>query len=224
MKEFFDSFYECIIAGNSYLTILKGLWVTVFITFMGILFGTLIAALLCMTGRSKYGILRIIEKVYSVVVRGTPVPMLLLLLFYVVFVQADLSPLSVAIIGFSLNSAAHICEIMKASLSSVDEGQVKAARTLGLTKIQAFRYIVFPQAYKFAKPVFQNTVISVLQWTSVVGSITIADLMRVVNNVGARTAKPFFAIFMGIALYLILGYILHLVFNIKGRKKEREGK
>ena len=222
MGHFFQSFYECIIAGQSYITILKGVGVTVLITFFGLLLGTALAALLCLMSRTKSRIARGVEKVYTIVVRGTPVLMLLLLLFYVVFARSDLSAVVIAVIAFGLNSAAHIDEIMKTALSSVPEGQVKAARTLGFTKFQAFRYVVYPQALAFARPVYQNAVINILQWTSVVGYITIADLTRVINNIGARTAKPFFAIFMGIAFYLLLGYAVHLIFWLTERRKRGE--
>ena len=199
-------------------SIWSGLVVTVLITAAGMLLGTVLATALCAASRSRWRMLRIAEHVYSVVVRGTPVLMLLLFLFYVVFARAGVSALIVAVIAFSLNSAAHVDEIMKSALSAVDEGQVKAARTLGFSKWQAFRYITLPQAFSIARPVYQSTVINTLQWTSVVGYITISDLTRVINQLGARSAKPFLSLFLGVALYLLMGCLIHALFKMLGRK------
>jgi len=137
----------------------------------------------------------------------------------VVFARSRMDGIYVAIIAFALNSAAHIAEIMKAGLESVDPGQMMAARTLGFTKYQAFYYITLPQAGEFARPVFQNAVINVIQWTSVVGYITVSDLTRVINSIGARTADPFSIIFVGIILYLALAYATYLIFNLADGKR-----
>ena len=126
--------------------------------------------------------------------------------------------LTVAVIAFALNSAAHVDEIMKSALSAVDEGQVRAARTLGFSKWQAFCYVTLPQAATIARPVYQSAVINTLQWTSVVGYITISDLTRVINQLGARASKPFFSLFLGMAIYLLIGYLIHLIFWLSARK------
>ena len=196
----------------------SGLKVTLLITAAGLSLGTLLAALLCAASRSKSIILRVAEKFFSVVVRGTPVLMLLLLLFYVVFAKTGMSAVVVAIIGFGLNTAAHVSEIMKSALMAVDAGQVKAARTLGFSGWQAFWYVTFPQAVAFARPMYRNATINLLQWTSVVGYVTISDLTRVINQLGARSAKPFYSLFLGIIIYLFVGYMIHLIFKLTERK------
>ena len=209
------------ITADTLKVIWSGLKVTLLITAAGLLLGTLLAALLCATSRSKIIVLRVAEKVFSVVVRGTPVLMLLLLLFYVVFARTGMSAIMVAIIGFGLNTAAHVSEIMKSALMAVDAGQVKAARTLGFSAWQAFWYVTFPQAVAFARPMYRNATINLLQWTSVVGYVTISDLTRVINQLGARSAKPFYSLFLGIVIYLFVGYMIHLIFKLTERKGGR---
>ena len=209
------------ITADTLKVIWSGLKVTLLITAAGLLLGTLLAALLCAASRSKIIVLRIAEKVFSVVVRGTPVLMLLLLLFYVVFAQTGVPAIMVAIIGFGLNTAAHVSEIMKSALMAVDTGQVKAARTLGFSAWQAFWYVTFPQAVAFARPMYRNATINLLQWTSVVGYVTISDLTRVINQLGARSAKPFYSLFLGIVIYLFVGYMIHLIFRLTERKGGR---
>ncbi len=215
----YDPIYRNLIAGKSYLLVLSGLKVTLIITLAGIFFGAILGAGLCFMHYAGGKILRGISKTYIVIVRGTPILLLLMLLFYVVFARSRMDGIYVAVIAFALNSAAHIAEIMKASLESVDQGQVMAARTLGFTKYQAFYYITLPQAGEFARPVFQNAVINVIQWTSVVGYITVSDLTRVINSIGARTADPFSIIFVGIILYLGLAYAVYLIFDMTDRKR-----
>lgn len=209
------------ITADTLKVIWSGLKVTLLITAAGLLLGTFLAALLCAASRSKIIVLRIAEKVFSVVVRGTPVLMLLLLLFYVAFARTGVPAIMVAIIGFGLNTAAHVSEIMKSALMAVDTGQVKAARTLGFSAWQAFWYVTFPQAVAFARPMYRSATINLLQWTSVVGYVTISDLTRVINQLGARSAKPFYSLFLGIVIYLFVGYMIHLIFRLTERKGGR---
>ena len=89
---------------------------------------------------------------------------------------------------------------------------------LGFSRAAAFRYITLPQAWKMAKPVFRNTAINLVQWTSVVGYVTITDLTRTLNNLGARTGDPFFALFFGILIYLGLTWLVHVLFDIGQRR------
>lgn len=217
MTDVFHSFRD-FISDTSMDVVWSGLKTTLIITVAGMLLGTLLAAVLCAASRSRWRILQAAEQVYSVIIRGVPVLMLLLFLFYAVFARSGLSALTVAVIAFALNCAAHVNEIMKSALSAVDEGQIKAARTLGFSRWQAFRYVTLPQAFVTARPVYQSAVINTLQWTSVVGYITISDLTRVVNQLGARASKPFFSLFLGAAIYLLIGYLIHLLFLLPTRK------
>ncbi len=212
---------EDIILGGAYKTILTGLWVTVRISVVGMFFGMIIGAILCAMQSCRIKVLSWVAKVYTVIVRGAPVPLILSLLYYVVFAKSSLEAELIAIIGFALNSAAHFGEIMRTSLNAVDKGQISAARTLGFSSVGAFMNVTFPQSVKFAKPVMQSTMVSIIQWTSVVGTISIADLTRTVNNMGTRTAQPFVALALGILLYLFLAWILNLLFKMgEGDKKQ----
>ncbi len=217
------SIHANLIEGKAYLLILAGLKTTLVITLAGLFSGTILGALFCAMNYSKNRLLGFISKTYIVIVRGTPVLLLLMLLFYVVFARTRMDAIHIAVIAFGLNSAAHIAEIMKAALDSVDPGQVMAARALGFTRSGAFYHVTLPQASRHARPVYQNTVINLIQWTSVVGYITIADLTRVINAIGARTADPFSVIFIGIMIYLMLAYVTYLIFRLSDRKKRAVG-
>ena len=206
--------YRILIQGGSYLTILKGLRATVDISLFSLIFGTLLGAVVCALRMSKIGLLRFFATLYIVILRGSPVLMLLMLMYYGVLARSPLEANTIAIITFSLNTAAHVAELLRASISATDFGQVEAARTLGFSAWQAFRLVTLPQVIKIAKPVYQSTTVNLIQWTSVVGYVSITDLTRVINNIASRTMQPMITIIIGMLIYLALAYIVHGIFAL----------
>ena len=206
--------YRILIQGGSYMTILKGLRATVNISVFSLLFGTLLGAVVCALRMSRLRILNIPAKIYIVILRGSPVLMLLMLMYYGVFARSSMEAATIAIITFSLNVAAHVAELLRASISATDHGQVEAARTLGFSAWQAFRLVTLPQVVTIAKPVYQSTVVNLIQWTSVVGYVSITDLTRVINNIASRTMQPMITIIIGMLIYLGLAYIVHGLFAL----------
>ena len=214
--------YKILIQGGSYNTILKGLGATVHISFFSLLFGTLLGAFICLLRMSHSKILSIPAKIYIVVLRGSPVLMLLMLMYYGVFARSPLDANTIAVITFSMNVAAHVAELLRASVSATDKGQVEAARTLGFSAWQAFRLITLPQVIRIAKPVYQSTVVNLIQWTSVVGYVSITDLTRVINNIASRTMQPMITIIIGMLIYLALAYIVHGLFALSDYFQHRK--
>ena len=216
--------YKLLIQGGSWLTILKGLWTTVQISVLSLLCGTLLGAGVCALRMSRLRLIRGLATVYIVVLRGSPVLMLLMLLYYGVFARSSLEAETIAVITFSLNVAAHVAELLRSSIGATDHGQVEAARTLGFSAWQAFRLVTLPQVVAIAKPVYQSTVINLIQWTSVVGYVSITDLTRVINNIASRTMQPMITIIIGMLIYLALAYIVHGLFVLSDiRQRRREG-
>ena len=217
-----NALYKVLIEGRSYLTILKGVWVTVQISVLGLFFGTILGALICKMRLSKIKVFSILAQIYIVVLRGSPVLLLLMLLYYGVFAKSNISGVTVAVITFALNVAASVAELLRAAVMSTDHVQVEAALTLGFTPMQAFRLITLPQLIKVAKPVYQSTVVNLIQWTSVVGYVAITDLTRVINNIASRTMQPFVTITIGLLIYLGLAYIVHGIFALTDRKNKKD--
>jgi len=215
-----NSIQRNLLAGDAYIIVIKGLWVTVLIAGLGLLFGTIIGAILCAMRMGKIKIFRSIAQLMIAVLRGSPVLLLLMILYYVVFAESRIDPVIIAVIAFALNSGAHIAEVMRSALEAVDKKQLEAARMLGFSKTKAFFAITLPQAGKIAKPVYQSTIVNIIQWTSVVGYITITDLTRTVNNIGIRTGDPFFALFFGVLIYLGLSYLVYGLFSIGEKRGE----
>ena len=216
-----DKLYIILIKGNSWKTILGGLWVTLQISFLALVLGTLLGALICLLRTRKNALARSIASVYIAVLRGTPVLMLLLLLYYGVLARAGVAPVMVAVITFALNVSAHVAELLRSALDAADHGQAEAARTLGFSAWDTFRLITLPQVLRIAKPVYQSTIVNLIQWTSVVGYVTITDLTRVINNTASRTMQPLLTIIIGMLIYLALSYIVFGLFALSDKLKDK---
>ena len=219
---FSDKLYKILIQGGSWKTILGGLWVTVQISLFALLLGTVLGALICLLRTRKNPVARLIASVYIAILRGTPVLMLLLLLYYGVFARSGVTPIMVAVITFALNVSAHVAELLRSALEAADKGQAEAARTLGFSAWETFRLITLPQVLRIAKPVYQSTIVNLIQWTSVVGYVTITDLTRVINNIASRTMQPLLTITIGMLIYLALSYIVFGLFALSDRIKLRK--
>ena len=214
-----DKLYKILINGDSWKTILGGLWMTVRISFCALLIGTVLGALVCLLRTRKNIAARGIGSVYIAVLRGTPVLMLLLLLYYGVLARSGLKPVTVAVLTFALNVSAHVAELLRAALEAADKRQAEAARTLGFSAWSTFRLVTLPQVVRIAKPVYQSAIVNLIQWTSVVGYITITDLARVINNTASRTMQPLLTITIGMLIYLALAYIVYGIFALADRRK-----
>ena len=223
INELKEILYRILIQGGSYRVILKGLWTTVQISALSLLLGTLLGAVVCWLRRSRVRVFRASAAAYVVLLRGSPVLMLLMLMYYGVFARSSLGPVSIAVATFSLNVSAHVAELLRASIAATDHGQVEAARTLGFSAWATFRLVTLPQVLRIAKPVYQSTTVNLIQWTSVVGYVSITDLTRVINNIASRTMQPMATILIGMLIYLALAYVVHGLFALSDiRQRQRE--
>lgn len=216
-----DKLYVILIQGGSWKTILGGLWTTVQISTLALLIGTALGSLICFLRTRKNPVARGFAQIYIAILRGTPVLMLLLLLYYGVLARAGLQPVMVAVLTFALNVSAHVAELLRSALNAADKGQAEAARTLGFSAWSTFRLVTLPQMLRIAKPVYQSTIVTLIQWTSVVGYVTITDLTRVINNTASRTMQPLLTIVIGMLIYLGLSYFVFGLFALSDRPKHK---
>lgn len=152
-----------------------------------------------------------------------PSMVLLMLALYVIFIEVPLSTMFIAIVVFSLKSAAYICDIFYSSLKSVSVGEGEAARSLGMSKFQSFYYVTLPQAIRFALPLYKNQFIISLQETAIVGSFGIQDLTRASDVIASRTFDPFTSLIVVTVLYIITGLAFSLLLKPFSRRKHIGG-
>jgi His/Glu/Gln/Arg/opine family amino acid ABC transporter permease subunit len=202
-----------LIQNNAWYSILQGLLVTIQITAAALVLGTLLAVPVCMLRVSSKRILFLPAQAFIAFIRGTPVLMLLMLFYYVIFQSVRINAVYIAIIAFSLNVSGNVAEIMRSAILSISKAQLDAARALGLSRYSIFSNILLPQASIVALPVYKSAVINLLQWTCVVGYISITDLTRAINYVSTRTLEPLFMLLIGIMIYLGLSYLVYGVFG-----------
>ncbi len=188
------------------LLILQGLQTTLIVTFFATLFGSVLgitATLMKMSGRWY---LKWPADLYVGVIRGTPVVVQLVILYFIVLASFDISKTAAAIIAFSINAGAYISEIIRAGIEAVDKGQTEAARSLGLSQTQTMNTVVLPQAVKNILPALGNEFIVLLKETAVIGFIGGVDLMRAGEIIRSRTFEDVVPLFTCAAIYLLLTY------------------
>jgi polar amino acid transport system substrate-binding protein len=200
-------FYNNIILEQRYLLIKEGLQTTVVISVFAALFGTLMGALVCFMRMSKSRILSLPARLYIYLLRGTPVLVLLMIVYYLVFASVNIDPVLVAVLAFGLNFGAYVSEMFRTSIESVDKGQAEAGIASGFSKIQTFSHIIMPQALRRVLPVYKGEFISLVKITSVVGYIAVQDLTKVSDIIRSRTYDAFFPLIMAAVLYLLIAAV-----------------
>lgn len=203
-----ESFYNNLVAEDRWEIVLEGLWETIVISFFSILIGTLFGALLCWMRLSKRKGIVGFTKVFVEIVRGIPVLVLLMIMFYVVFSAGSVSARWVAVLAFAINFGAYVSEMFRTGIESVDKGQTEAGLAMGFTKLKTFLFFVLPQAAKKIIPVFKGEAVSLIKNTSVVGYIAIIDLTKSSEIIRARTFDAFFPLIIISIIYFILAWLL----------------
>lgn len=198
-----------LIEKQRYLYLLDGLKVTLIVSFfaviLGITLGLIVAVIkVAAMNSKKLKLLEFIANLYVTIIRGTPMVVQLLIIYFVVFASTNVSQVLVAIVAFGLNSGAYVSEIIRAGILAVDVGQSEAGRSLGLTYSQTYRYIVLPQAIKNILPALGNEFISLLKETAVVGYIGLQDLTMGGDIIRSRTYDAFTPLLTVAAVYLLI--------------------
>ena len=209
-----QSIYDTMISGQSYMLILEGLGVTVFIAICAILIGTILGAILALMKISDSKILRGIANVYTTVLRGIPLATQLMIFYFVVFAPLHMPKLLVAIISYGLNSGAYCTEIFRAGIQGVDKGQMEAGRSLGLSKWQTLFKIIFPQAIKATLPTYTSEFIVLIKETSVASFIAVRDMTKAGDMIGNATYNAWIPLLTCAIIYLILTVGLTKLFGL----------
>ena len=222
-NQFVDTFTRNFIDGGNWHYIAEGLLNTIKITFFAVLLGIVIG-LIVETIRSTYDkthklkALNFFCNIYLTVIRGTPVLVQLLIIYYVIFASVRIDKVLVAVLAFGINSGAYVAEIFRSGILSIDNGQFEAGRSLGFNYPQTMWYIVMPQAFKNVLPALCNEFIALLKETSIAGYIGIQDLTKGGDIIRSRTYSAFMPLLAVAALYLIIVLIFTQLIKILERR------
>lgn len=202
------SFARTFLTENRWKLVLDGLEVTVIISIFSGLLGSLMGFGICMLRRSEKRLASLPAAAFIRLIQGTPIVVLLMILYYIVFGKLDISAILVAIFGFAANFGVYVSEMMRTGIDAVDKGQIEAAHALGFTKVKTFWKITFPQAARHFLPVFKGEFISMVKMTSVVGYIAIQDLTKVSDIIRSRTLEAFFPLIATAVIYFLVANVL----------------
>lgn len=208
-----DSFYQCFIEDDRYLYLLEGLGNTILISAVAVLLGIVIGfgIALVRATHDKTGSMKLLNAichVYLTIIRGTPVMIQLLIIYYVIFASVNVNKIMVAALAFGINSGAYVAEILRGGIMSLDQGQFEGARSLGLTHAQTMRYVILPQTFKNTLPSLANEFIVLLKETSISGYIGLQDLTMAGNIIRSNTYQAFFPLITVAVIYLVMVMIL----------------
>ena len=223
MADLKDKFITNFITEDRWKYIWDGLGVTLQVTFFAVLMGIVLGLLIAIvrsthdkTGKLK--ILNAICQLYLTIIRGTPVVVQLLIIYFVIFGSVDFSKVVVAVLAFGINSAAYVAEIFRSGIMSIDKGQFEAGRSLGFNYAQTMIYIIMPQAFKNVLPALGNEFIVLLKETSVSGYIALQDLTKGGDIIRSRTYNAFMPLLAVAAIYLIMVMIFTKLVNALERR------
>ena len=218
-----DRFYINFIKKDRWVYIVDGLETTLLVTFfavlIGIVLGFLVAAVRSTYDKTgKLKILNILCQIYLTVIRGTPVVVQLLIIYFVIFGSVNIEKVPVAIMAFGLNSGAYVAEIFRSGIMSIDAGQFEEGRSLGFNYVQTMRYIIMPQAFKNVLPALGNEFIVLLKETSVAGYIALQDLTKGGDIIRSRTYDAFMPLIAVALIYLAMVLIFTKLVNMLERR------
>lgn len=203
-----ESFHKNFIHEDRWRFLVDGLWETIIIAVFSLLLGTLLAGFVCWMRMNRRRWLRMVAATYIDIMRGVPLLVILMLMFYVVLAPTGLNATTVAVISFAIVFGAYVSEIFRTAIKSIGQGQTEAGVALGFTPLQTFLYIVMPQAAKAALPVYKGEAVSLFKNTSIVGYIAIQDLTKASDLIRSRTFDAFFPLIVISIIYFVLAWLL----------------
>ena len=223
--QFFINFYlkfvDIFITRGMYKMVLSGLKNTAVITLgalaIGVAIGMVIAIVKYLADDSK--VLKPFAwlcDVYTTVVRGIPIVVLLMIFYYIILVSAE--GITVGIIAFGINSGAYMAELIRSGINAVNVGQMEAGRSLGLSKLQTMRKIILPQAVRYILPAIGNEMIALVKETSVAGYVAVAEVTRSIFLIRNNTYESVVTLTLLAVIYLVIVILLTRLLRLLERR------
>ena len=223
MNDFFSKVVELFSTPEYIDSLLHEFLLTIQIAYfailIGVFFGTIIA--LVDTARpSKWMVVpKLICRIYTMIIRGTPMALQLFIMFFVIFAVKGFPSIITAILAFGLNSAAYAAEVIRGGILSVDAGQTEAGLALGLSRRTIFFKIVAPQAIKNIIPAMGNEIITVIKETAIVSMVGMYDLNMAAKDIGSGQNMASYIVPMFVAALFYLATIYLITFIVKRIEK-----
>ena len=210
---FVEKFHSTFIDGDRWMYLVHGLGTTLLITLFAVILGMVLGFLIAIVRSThdktgKLGFLNVLARIYLTIIRGTPVVVQLLIIYFVIFASVNVGKTFVAVLAFGLNSAAYVAEIVRSGIMSIDNGQFEAGKSLGLSYSKIMIYVILPQAFKNVLPALANEFIVLLKETSVSGYIALQDLTKGGDIIRSRTYEAFLPLIAVALIYLFMVMIL----------------
>jgi len=211
-----------LITDNRWRMITDGLGITMLIAVASQFFGTIFGAFLCflLTRRNRF--VKRLAGFYCGIIRGTPMVVLLMIAYYIIFGSADISNILVAIAAFAFAVGVDIAQGLKGAIDTVDNVEIEAARSLGFSSVRAFTTVTLPQAVRRALPGYTNGFVELVKATAIVGFIAIQDLTRAGDIIRSRTYDAYFPLLFVALVYLIVTTLCVVIFKMLVKKVNGE--
>lgn len=227
-RDFCGSLRTNFVDEDRWVYLLNGFAVTLEISFLAVLIGLVLgfAVAVIRATHDTVGGLRAANalcKVYLTVIRGTPVVVQLLIIYFVIFGSVNVSKVLVAVIAFGFNSGAYVSEIIRAGIMSIDKGQSEAGRSLGLGYLRTMGFIILPQAFRNVLPALGNEFIVLLKETSVAGYIALMDLTKAGDIIRSQTYTAFLPLLAVAAIYLAVVSLFSMLLGRLERRLKNNG-
>lgn len=224
----FSKLHETFVVDNRYELLIDGFKNTIIITLGALVIGVIIGTIIAVAKYFAEDVpalkpVKWLCDIYTTVIRGIPITVLLLIFFLVIFASSS-NGIGVAILAFGINSGAYMAELIRSGINAVDKGQMEAGRSLGMSKMQTMSKIILPQAVRYILPAIGNELIALLKETSVAGYVTVIDLTFAGNLIRNKTYDAFNPLIVVALTYLILVVILTQLLGLLERRLAKNDK
>ena len=210
---FVEKFHSTFIDGDRWMYLVHGLGTTLLITLFAVILGMVLGFLIAIVRSThdktgKLGFLNVLARIYLTIIRGTPVVVQLLIIYFVIFASVNVGKTFVAVLAFGLNSAAYVAVMVRSGIMSSDNGRLEGGASLGGFYPKTMISIILPQAFKNILPALANECIVLLKETSVAGYIALTDLTKGGDIIRSQTYEAFLPLIAVAVIYLVMVMIL----------------
>ncbi|MEK3773177.1 MULTISPECIES: amino acid ABC transporter permease [Paenibacillus] len=187
----------------------RSAWVTLELSFFGVLFGTLLGVIMALMRLSRIWPIKLVASAYIELIRGTPMLVQILIIHYgLTVIGVNLPAFMSGVVALTMNSSAYMAEVFRAGIQAIDKGQTEASRSLGMTNGMTLRYIILPQAFRNMLPAIGNEFIIIIKDSSLVSMIGIAEIIYTARTIQGVTFQPLAPLLVAAGLYFIITFTL----------------